>query len=193
MVSSMPGATTVERRANLLNQVREYVASIFSDEASWDWNVIIEIVIDRLEGSRRAKKGTLFEIIVRRNLKKILAAHEIGVTVSESEVRLEDETYDVQVSGTWGTILIPVKTRETMGGGHAHIFTRDIRAAISVATSAGYICIPVVIAESWTGRLEDLDCDDFIYLANNPNQLAEIEPLLAAELEARIDSFKDIE
>jgi hypothetical protein len=58
--------------------------------------------------------------------------------VSNREVRIGGETYDVRAVGSRGTILLPVKTRETMGGGHALLFTRDIFKAISVAKENGY-------------------------------------------------------
>lgn len=76
---------------------------------------------------------------------------------------MDDETYDVAVSGSNGTILMPVKTRETMGGGHALLFTRNIHNSITVATNAGNQCLPIVIAESWSGDLDSLPCDYFIY------------------------------
>lgn len=102
--------------------------------------------------------------------------------VSRSQVRIEDETYDVQVSGSGGSVLIPVKTRETMGGGHSSLFTRDIYKSIMVATEQGYRCVPIVIAESWEGDLEGLDSDLYIYIQANPNQVGLIEPLLAQKL-----------
>jgi hypothetical protein len=58
--------------------------------------------------------------------------------VGDKQIKVEDETYDVQVKGELGTLLIPVKTRETMGGGHALLFTRDIFKSIMVASGQGY-------------------------------------------------------
>ena len=46
-------------------------SKIFPEDASWTW-FAKEVFIDRLEGSRRAKKGTLFEVIVRELLEKFL-------------------------------------------------------------------------------------------------------------------------
>lgn len=135
-------------------------------------------MINRLEGSRRSIKGNLFEEIVRRNLNEIFDKNKIELSVNKTQIKLSSETYDVKVSGNQGTILIPVKTRETMGGGHAWLFTRDIHKAISVANESGYRCIPIVIAESWTGNLAALDCQEFIYINKNPNQVNEVEILL---------------
>lgn len=189
MVSSMTGTTVIAKRAAILNVVRAYVGEIFPQPAKWDWNAISEVVIDRLEGSRRAIKGTLFEAIVRRSLNSIFAAAGAKLTVSEVEIRLEGETFDVSVVGPSGQILIPVKTRETMGGGHALLFTRDIHKSIAAAQSAGFDCLPIIIAESWTGDLTGLACADNIYINKNPNQILEVEPLLVAELQQRLPIF----
>jgi hypothetical protein len=49
-------------------------------------------------------------------------------------------------------LLIPIKTRETEGGGHAHIFTRDIIAAIQELkeNSNIYYIMVVIIAQNWS-------------------------------------------
>lgn len=190
MVSSMGGATVIAKRAAILNVVRAYVGEIFPQPAKWDWIAISEVVIDRLEGSRRAIKGTLFEAIVRRSLNGIFATAGAKLTVSEVEIRLEGETFDVSVVGPSGQILIPVKTRETMGGGHALLFTRDIHKSIAAAQSAGFDCLPIIIAESWTGDLTGLACADNIYINKNPNQVLEVEPILVAELQKRLPIFQ---
>lgn len=192
MLSSMPRQSSIEKKAYVLNKLRIYISSIFKEPQRWDWTPVSEVIIDRLEGSRRAIKGTLFEVIVRRNLKKILEESGIELDISNSEIRLEGETYDVRVSGSKGQILMPVKTRETMGGGHALLFTRDIHKSISVAHNAGFECIPIVIAESWSGNLSSLTCKDHIFININPNQVTEVEPKLEKELEKRIQSFREI-
>lgn len=149
-------------------------------------------MIDRLEGSRRSIKGNLFEEIVRRNLNEIFEKNKIKLSVDKTQIKLGGETYDVKVSGNQGTILIPVKTRETMGGGHAMLFTRDIHKAIAVANESGYECIPVVIAESWTGDLTALNCQNFVYINKNPNQVNEVEILLVQELERLTEVFRTL-
>ncbi len=127
-------------------------------------------------------KGTLFEEVVRRNLRVLVHEHRLPLTVGDAQVKIGDETYDVQIVGSAGKILIPVKTRETMGGGHALLFTRDIYKSILVATENGYQCVPIVIAESWAGNLDDLKSALYVYIQANPNQVAIIEPLLAEKL-----------
>ena len=192
LISSMPGNTTAEKQATLLNQVRAFAGEIFPDTARWEWTAISEVFIDRLEGSRRAIKGTLFEAIVRRSLDMIFRNKEIPLKISDAEIRLGGETFDVSVIGANGQILMPVKTRETMGGGHALLFTRDIHKSIDVAHEAGFECLPIIIAESWAGDLSTLACKDHVYINKNPNQVSEVEPLLAEELEKRLPAFQSI-
>lgn len=192
MVASMPGRNATEKQAHLLNQLRAFAGEIFPEETRWEWTAVSEVVIDRFEGSRRAIKGTLFEAIVRRNLDKIFKDKKVSLEIGKTEIRLGGETYDVSVVGKGGQILIPVKTRETMGGGHALLFTRDIHKSIAVAHESGFDCLPVIIAESWAGDLTTLACKDHVYIDKNPNQIIEVEPLLAIELEKRLPAFQSI-
>ncbi len=190
-LSSLSG-TPNERKAKLLNQVRQYVATVLPAPERWDWIPIFEVIIDRLEGSRRAIKGNLFEEVVRRSLNEIFARNGINLAIEKHQIKLSSETYDIKVSGSQGTILIPVKTRETMGGGHALLFTRDIHKAIDVASEAGYNCIPIIIAESWTGDLSTLNCKEFVYINQNPNQLNEVESILTQKLEQLLEVFRSL-
>ncbi len=190
LLSQIPGANTDEQRANLLNGLRKYVAPLFPAQEKWTWPVISEVMLARLEGSRRALKGTLFEGIVRTALKELFAAEGLELKIGDKEVRLNEETYDVQVTGPGGTILMPVKTRETMGGGHALLFTRDIDKSIRIAHENGVECIPIVIAESWGGDLDSLACKHKVYIKANPSQVVEIAPLLADALRNLIPVFK---
>lgn len=192
MIASMAGKSTVEKQARLLSDLRSYIGQIFPDPARWEWPVISEVVIDRLEGSRRAIKGTLFEAIVRRQLSSLFASNKLNLKISDAEIKLDGETYDVSIVGSKGRMLLPVKTRETMGGGHALLFTRDIHKSISVAHESNYDCLPIIIAESWAGNLANLTCKDHIYINMNPNQLPLVEPALASELEKRLPAFNSI-
>jgi hypothetical protein len=138
-------------------------------------------------------KGGLFEAIVRDKLKLLFKKHNLKIEVTNKEVKLHDETYDIELIGDNQKILMPVKTRETMGGGHALLFTRDIHKAIAVAEENGFNCIPVVIAESWGGNLDELNCENYIYIQENPNQLDKINPKLEEELELLVSTFAEIE
>lgn len=186
LLKTIPGNTLVERQTYLLNEIRKFVAPLFPQAENWEWPAISEVMLARLEGSRRALKGTLFEGLVRRNIRKIIEAHDLPLQVNDTEVKVNDETYDVQVSGNAGILLLPVKTRETMGGGHSLLFTRDIYKSILVASEKGYTCVPIVIAEAWSGDLGELKSELYIYIQANPNQIATIEPLLAQRLEEEL-------
>lgn len=182
LLRAVPGETTTERRAYLLNEVRKFVEPLFPETESWEWPAIAEVMLARLEGSRRALKGALFEEIVRKNLRILIEQHGLSLAVSDKQTKIGDETYDVQIVGDAGTLLLPVKTRETMGGGHSLLFTRDIYKTILTATGNGYRCVPIVIAEAWTGNLDDLRSELYIYIQANPNQISVVEPLLAEAL-----------
>lgn len=186
LLRTVPGDTANDRKAFLLNEIRKFVELLFPETGSWEWPAISEVMLARLEGSRRALKGTLFEDIVRRSLRSLIEDHNLSLNVGNAQMKIGDETYDVQVTGAGGSLLLPVKTRETMGGGHSLLFTRDIYKSIMVATANGYRCVPIVIAESWSGNLDDLKSELYIYIQANPNQVASIEPLLAARLEELI-------
>lgn len=189
MLGSIEAPTLNQRKTKILNEIREHVAIVLPEPERWTWETVSEVMADRLEGSRRAIKGTLFEAIVRRVLEELLAEYQINVDVNDAEIRLEGETFDVSVKGELGSILIPVKTRETMGGGHALLFTRDIHKAISAAREANMDCIPIVIAESWAGDLQSLGCEHYIYIDTNPNQILLVEPKLRNELEKLMAVF----
>lgn len=192
LLPSMPGYSDIERKAHLLNEIRKFVAPLFPHTSNWEWPAISEVMLARLEGSRRALKGVLFERLVRRRLERLIGEHHLPLKVNDTQVRINDETYDIQVLGERGSLLIPVKTRETMGGGHALLFTRDIYKSILVATEHGHICVPVVIAESWTGDLGSLESERYIHIRANPNQVAAIEPHLIRELEKLLPILQGI-
>lgn len=192
MLKQMAGDSTNKKRAELVNLIRSHVGTFMTSKERWEWIAVSEVMIDRLEGSRRAIKGTLFEAIVRRQLNELFKRKKISARVHNNEMQIDGETYDVVVSREDTLVLIPVKTRETMGGGHALLFTRDIHKSISVAFANGYDCLPIVIAESWGGSLDELDCDDFIFIDKNPNQINIVEPLLRSELEKRVQLFQKL-
>ena len=192
LLRSLEGASLEQRKTNLLNHLRKFVGPLFPEAANWSWPALSEVMLARLEGSRRALKGTKFENTVREALRGIFATHKIPLKVGGGERRINEETYDVQIHTDHQTLLMPVKTRETMGGGHANLFTRDIFKSISVARAHGYECIPVIIAESWSGDLNTLGCKNIIYIQANPNQGELIETQLVAELTKLLPVWKQL-
>ncbi|MDF3124680.1 hypothetical protein [Rheinheimera sp. 1928-s] len=192
IVSSLSGSP-IDNKIWVVMKIMAFVAPLLPCPSQWEWSAISEVMLQRIEGSRRALKGGLFEAIVRSQLVELFRRHQLRLRVTPNEVKLHDETYDVEVAGTAKKILMPVKTRETMGGGHALLFTRDIHKSISVAHDNGFECIPVVIAESWAGNLDDLPCSNFIYIQMNPNQVDKINPILEQKLENLVGFFQMIQ
>ena len=136
---------------------------------TFEWKAIREVLIDRLEGSRRSIKGHEKETIVRTAVLVSLQTFfekngNYGVysrvELIDKQVMIGNETYDVSVNLIDGNgqraqrILIPIKTRETEGGGHAHLFTRDIKSAMNTAKfdNANDYLIVVIVARNWSER-----------------------------------------
>jgi hypothetical protein len=127
------------------------------------------VIIDRLEGSRRSLKGHEKETTVRTALvtavQNFFAQHDnygiyAGIEIPERQVKIGNESYDVSANllNRQGQrvrrILIPIKTRETEGGGHSHLFSRDILSAINTArydNPDDYIVV-VIVAKNWSLR-----------------------------------------
>ncbi|MFI3189568.1 hypothetical protein BCS42_00115 [Crenothrix sp. D3] len=193
IISSLDKGSTTQKRIWVIIRIMKFQAPLMPEKEQWEWHAIAEVMLQRLEGSRRALKGGLFEAIVRSQLTELFKIHNLNLLVTNKEVMLNNETYDIEIVGAKGKILMPVKTRETMGGGHAHLFTRDIHKSISVAHENGFNCIPVVIAESWSGNLDNLSCHNYIYIPVNPNQVEKINPLLNTKLQEIVQIFANIQ
>lgn len=54
------------------------------------------------------------------------------------------------------------------------------------------ICVPIVIAESWTGDLDVLKSELYIYVQANPNQVTAVELLLSEQLVALIPLLESL-
>ena len=162
---------------------------------TFSWESIREVIIDRLEGSRRSIKGHEKEAIVRTALLIALQKYYsensnygvyTTVEVANKQIMIEAESFDVSVNllndtgKTLHRILIPIKTRETEGGGHSHLFSRDVKSAISVAkthSSKDYLVI-VIIAKNWSLReIDELreKVDLIIALDINPSEFTQFD------------------
>ncbi|MFZ2615325.1 MAG: hypothetical protein WA077_04995, partial [Anaerolineae bacterium] len=134
---------------------------------SFDWQTVREVVLDRLEGSRRSIGGHRVETHVRTSLITALQYYysihgNYGqyrkVEIANKQIKIGNHTVDVSVdliprAGNDRTrLLIPVKTRETEGGGHSHLFSRDLITAISDLNrdANNYHIVAVIIAENWS-------------------------------------------
>jgi hypothetical protein len=139
---------------------------------TFSWESVREVFIDRLEGSRRSIRGHEKEAVVRTALLAAIQNYYVqhanygiysGVVIPEGQVSIGNETYDVRANllddekQCVRRILVPIKTRETEGGGHAHLFTRDIMSAINAArldNETDYV-VAVIVARNWSSREAD--------------------------------------
>ncbi len=172
---------------------------------TFEWKAVREVLIDRLEGSRRSIKGHEKETIVRTavlvSIQTFFEKHgNYGVysrvEIIDKQVSIGNETYDVSVNlidvdgKSIQRILIPIKTRETEGGGHAHLFTRDIKSAMNTAKSANpddYLIV-VIVAKNWSEREKEnirKMVDHAIIFDLSPNEFGEFSD----EEQAKLDEF----
>ena len=167
----------------------------------FEWASVREVAYDRLEGSRRSIQGHEKEIAVRAS---VIAALERStrsmITTASTRVRcarhpdpLRHGDFDVSVAlehpeaDKTCKILVPVKSRETEGGGHAHIFTRDINSAIDASKqgTSNYV-VAFIIAQSWAQREQEhvaAICDLAIIIPTNPNNFGSVPANEQAELD----------
>jgi hypothetical protein len=145
--------------------IRKYRTNV----KSFSWIAIREVIVDRLEGSRRSIRGHEKEAVVRTALitavQSYYAQHTnygvySGIEIATGQITIGNETFDVSANllneerQRVRRILIPIKTRETEGGGHAHLFSRDITSAINAARqdNANDYLVAVIVARNWSER-----------------------------------------
>lgn len=171
----------VDALANLIVKYRGIVKT-------FEWQNIRDILINRLEGSRRSLKGHEIETIVRSAVASALQTYYkthfnyglYKVKLAQKQIKKGNDTIDVAITLTdkaanVSNIYIPVKSRETEGGGHAHLFSRDIITAIRniKASEPSARFIVVIIAENWDEKelktISD-DIDIIFHFDMNPNE-----------------------
>lgn len=148
--------------ASLIFKYRENVKT-------FSWTAVREVFIDRLEGSRRSLEGHRKEAVVRTALIAAFQNYFIrhnnygkyaSVKIAEKQVTVGNQTFDVSADllnnkeEVVRRIFVPVKTRETEGGGHAHLYSRDITPAISAirnGNSNDFLSV-VIVAQNWSAR-----------------------------------------
>lgn len=156
---------------------------------NFDWHTTREVIIDRLEGSRRSIKGHHLEANVRTALITSIQNYfsiygNYGKykkpVIAPKQIKIGNHTIDVSVElipkdgGPQEILLVPIKTRETEGGGHAHLFTRDIMAAVRELQDDAnkYHIAAVIIAQNWAAsELGNIDkqIDLIFHFDMNPN------------------------
>lgn len=180
------GLPTVDVEIEALAQLLHH----YRDELQYfEWPVIREVTLQRLEGSRRAKKGSAFENYLRVSLAQAFSFYyqthgDYGkykdFNIWPKPIKIGNRTYDAAVDlikddGTKQMLIIPSKTRETEGGGHAHLFTRDVEQA-NLDILGAYpdaIIAFMIIAQNWSQEEIDMLNEKYahvFYFDVNPNE-----------------------
>lgn len=167
LISRMQKANDVKKFIAETDSLTELIFEYRGIVKNFEWATVREIVIDRLEGSRRSISGHHIESNVRTGL--ITAIQNFfsiynnygkfkKVEIADKQIKVGRHTVDVSAklypkNGSEAiNLLIPVKTRETEGGGHSHIFSRDILSAITDIKKEldNYHIAVIIVAENWS-------------------------------------------
>ena len=190
LVSRMQKTDSVSKMIAETDTLAELIFEYRDLVKSFEWATVREVVLDRLEGSRRSISGHQVEAHVRTSLITALQYYysihgSYGqyktVGIADKQIKIGNHTVDVSVDltprvGNERTrLLIPVKTRETEGGGHSHLFSRDLITAISdlKRDAANSHVVAIIIAENWSAvELETIGAQiDLVFHFNmNPNR-----------------------
>lgn len=190
LISRMQKADKVSKIKAETDSLVELIFEYKSVVKSFEWQAVREVVIDRLEGSRRSIRGHVLEASARTSLVTAIQNYysihgNYGkfkkVEIADKQIKIDRHTVDVSAllypeenSTNPIRLLIPIKTRETEGGGHSHIFTRDIISAITdiKAEQKNDHIVVVIIAENWSPReIETIDnsIDVIFHFNSSPN------------------------
>jgi hypothetical protein len=190
LISRMQRVDEVTKLVAETDSLAELIFEYRTIVRSFEWQAVREVIIDRLEGFRRSISGHNLEANVRTSLITAIQHYysiygNYGrfrkVEISDKQIKIGKHTIDVSVDliakiGNTNTrLLIPVKTRETEGGGHSHLFTRDIITAITDIKSeiSNYHIVVIIIAENWSAsEMATINSQiDMIFHFNmNPNR-----------------------
>lgn len=192
-----PLISTVIRQNKQLNRI-DFEAEVLSNLLFsykenikfFEWKVFREVALNRLEGSRRAKKGSAIETYIRTAITEAFSyyyktrgnyGNYVDFKIIDKPLKVKNRTYDVVVtlkkSDKEDMIILPVKTRETQGGGHSHLFSRDVEQAnqdiLEIYPTA--CIIPVIIAQNWSSEeihLQEEQYGNVFYFNQNPNSFS---------------------
>lgn len=161
-----------------IDTLTELIVAYRKVVGGFEWNVVREIFIDRLEGSRRSIRGHKLEAFVRTalitSIQNYFSIHNHygrfqRIEIQDKQVKIQNHTVDVSAAfhpkdSDLPTLhlFMPIKTRETSGGGHAHLFSRDILMAIQTLKAHVSNCkiAVTIVAENWSvseiGNLDNL-------------------------------------
>lgn len=168
LIARMQQLDQVNRLDAVIDTLAKLICEYRINVKSFSWDAVREVIIDRLEGSRRSIKGHDLEIMCRTALvtafQTYFQTHNNygiykNIEIAESQIKLGTHTFDLSVKletrdGKSRILLLPIKTRETEGGGHAHLFSRDVITAVTdtrVALPNSVISL-IIIARNWSLR-----------------------------------------
>ena len=176
------------------DSLAELIVAYRREVKSFAWESVRDVFIDRLEGSRRSLKGHNIERGVRTSVMTAIQSYYRShlnygiyksVKLNNNQAKIGMDSADIYLvlekqNGEKEHVYIPVKSRETEGGGHSHLFTRDIEAAVDnikrIDPHAHFAA--VVVAENWDfkelNRVSDL-LDIVFYFDMNPNIFQEFD------------------
>ena len=208
LIAEMRRSANVIKLDAQLDTLTELIVAYRSEVKFFAWESLREIFIDRLEGSRRSLKGHEQEAFVRAAFVVAIQNHysihnNYGlyhkVSVEATQVQRGAHSFDVavrltRIDGTERMLYVPVKSRETQGGGHSHLFTRDIMTAITETRQADTACliIVVVISDNWSTReVQNLtgNVDCLFHFNVNPNLFQGFDEVTQISLNTKISAM----
>ena len=211
LIARMQRADSIAKIVAEIDAIVELIYEYRNIVKSFEWQAIREIIIDRLEGSRRSIRGHSLEANVRTGLvmaiQNYYAIHNNyglfkSIDIAPKQIKVGRHTVDVSAeltpkTGTLKThILVPIKTRETEGGGHSHIFTRDIVAAISDIDKEvkNHNIIVIIIAENWSvAEIQNIDerIDLIFHFNMSPNKFSGFDEEAQIKLNRHVEALLD--
>lgn len=209
LIARMQKADNVSRVIAEIDSLVELLFEYRKVVKNFEWPTVREIVIDRLEGSRRSISGHHVENYVRTSLVTAIQNfysiyNNYGtfkkVEIADKQMKVGRHTIDVsaRLFPKHGDhpleLLIPVKTRETEGGGHSHIFSRDILAAVADTKRelTNYHIIVVIVAENWSiSEIETItgEIDSIFHFNMSPNRFVGFDDKSQIDLNKRIEKI----
>lgn len=187
LITRMTSERNLSRLEKEYDTLSELIFEYRTVVKSFDWLTVREVILDRLEGSRRSISGHGAEAFVRagvvtafQNFYSIFMNYGkySEVIISDRQIKIGRHTVDVSVTLNNANrrvdLVIPVKTRETEGGGHSHLFSRDLITAIKDIKELrpDTILAVVIIAQNWSVSEIDViqsEINRVFYYDMNPN------------------------
>lgn len=205
LISKMRKEDHVSKLVAEINTLAELIYEYRDNVKNFNWDSVREVISDRLEGSRRSISGHLLEANIRTALATAFQNYysinmNYGnyeeVIINNKQIKIGQNSIDISADLIKGdqkqNLFIPVKTRETQGGGHAHLFSRDIITAITDIKKVypnARIGV-VIVSENWSANevetiLEDIDV--VFHFDMNPNELTVLDEISQRKLNLYIE------